>query len=205
MRVTFSFDPHCPFTWLTSRWLLRAAEEEDLEIEWSAISVAHLDRDRTDRPQWLIDAQESGRRAGRIARKLLDDGDVKAMLSFYDMYGTFAFREGRARTPDLACEAARAAGTDPAAVAAAHETGLDSAIENTTDMAVAAAGGGVGSPILQWNENGAAVAIWGPILGAVPDAGAAGDLWRGVRAVAGARGFCKLQRGATGDLDLAGS
>src|SRR5512132_2445121 len=48
VRLTYSFDPTCPWTWLTSRWLVRAAELEGHTITWRPLSLAHVHADETD-------------------------------------------------------------------------------------------------------------------------------------------------------------
>ncbi len=40
MKITFYFDPSCPFCWITSRWLLMVAEERELQITWKPFSLA---------------------------------------------------------------------------------------------------------------------------------------------------------------------
>ena len=69
-----------------------------------------------------------------------------------------------------------------------------------TDAALAAAGGGVGSPILEWaHEDGEGdVWIFGPILDEVPDDAEAVELWHGVQVLAAQERFKELKRGRTG-------
>jgi len=44
--ATFYFDPGCPWTWMTSRWLVAAAQERALDIRWRTFSLALLNEDR---------------------------------------------------------------------------------------------------------------------------------------------------------------
>ena len=39
MQVEFWFDPGCPFTWLTSRWLVHVAPQRDLDVDWQPLSL----------------------------------------------------------------------------------------------------------------------------------------------------------------------
>ena len=41
-NVTFWFDPSCPYTWRTSRWLLAVTGARDLTIDWRLMSLAIL-------------------------------------------------------------------------------------------------------------------------------------------------------------------
>jgi predicted DsbA family dithiol-disulfide isomerase len=40
--VTFFFDPLCPWTWVTSRWLVDVADRRGFPLEWRALSLALL-------------------------------------------------------------------------------------------------------------------------------------------------------------------
>src|SRR5690606_22202624 len=40
MNIQFYFDPSCPFSWITSRWLIRVATQRELVIDWRPFSLA---------------------------------------------------------------------------------------------------------------------------------------------------------------------
>src|SRR3712207_9286763 len=42
MRVDFWFHPGCPWTWVTSRWLVEVAPHRDLDIHWRSFSLTLL-------------------------------------------------------------------------------------------------------------------------------------------------------------------
>ena len=42
VRVDFWFHPGCPWTWVTSRWLLEVAPQRDLDIHWRSFSLTLL-------------------------------------------------------------------------------------------------------------------------------------------------------------------
>jgi hypothetical protein len=194
MQVTLHFDPTCPWTWMTSRWLVRAAELEDLEVGWAPFSLAHLGDDT------------HAREATRVVQHLLAIDDPKGIATFYEAYGDLAHRQGREQTPALVEEAARAAGLDDAAVASAADESLDDAIDIATDLAYASAGPDVGSPILHWTDDQAQdVWIFGPLVDHVPDAPCAAELWRGVRHLAVHDMFKELKRGRKHPPDVASS
>ncbi len=44
-RITFHFDPICPWAWLTSRWMMRLQELGEVEVEWRlfALGIVNLE------------------------------------------------------------------------------------------------------------------------------------------------------------------
>jgi hypothetical protein len=179
---------------MTSRWLLRAAELEDLAVRWAPFSLAHLGDDSHPREPL------------RVVQHLLAIDDPDGIAAFYDAYGDLAHRSRRAMTPALVAEAVRAAGLDDAAAAAADDASLDEAIADATDLAFNAAGPDVGSPVLHWmDDQGQDVWIFGPLFDTVPDAPCAAELWRGVRGLAVHPMFKELKRGRRTALDVASS
>src|SRR6266508_2353108 len=42
MAITFWFDPTCPFTWRTSRWVRDVAERRGEDVRWRFLSLAIL-------------------------------------------------------------------------------------------------------------------------------------------------------------------
>ena len=40
--IEFYFDPGCPWTWLTSRWLVDAADQRGIDVQWRSLSPNQL-------------------------------------------------------------------------------------------------------------------------------------------------------------------
>ena len=163
MEITCHVDPSCPWTWVTSRWLLRAAEIDELEVRWASFSLAHLHRGH-DSPMAATHA--AGAAALRVVQHLLDRDDQPAVGRYYAAFGQLVHREGQPPSPELAAEAARRAGLDDDAVASTGDGGLDAAVAAATEMPFAAAGPDIGSPVLHWQDDSggtpADVWIFGP-------------------------------------------
>ena len=65
-QVEFYLDPGCPWTWLTSRWLVDvAAQRGDLEIAWRPFSLALLNAGRPVPPQFDTAAMREKRSVSR--------------------------------------------------------------------------------------------------------------------------------------------
>ena len=204
MDVTFNFDPVCPWTWLTSRWLLEAAEAEGLQVRFAPLSLAHLDRDNDDVPDHHKELHELGRGLVRVVAHLEAAGDQAAIARLYDAYGDVVHRREAEATPELVQQALEAAELDPAARAAFDDESLDERIGERTDAVVAAAGGDVGSPILTWRSDDGEHAVFGPLVNEVPDAAATVELWRATRTLAELGPFAELKL-ARGELQLSAS
>src|SRR5256885_4067436 len=63
--VTFWFDPSCPYTWRTSRWLIAVTDARGMTVDWRLMSLAVLNEDKPVSPR-VRTVQEGGRRAGRV-------------------------------------------------------------------------------------------------------------------------------------------
>lgn len=49
--VDFWFDPSCPYTWLTSRWVVEAATVRPLDVRWHVMSLSVLNEGREVDPE----------------------------------------------------------------------------------------------------------------------------------------------------------
>ena len=169
--VDFWFDPACPWTWVTSRWLVVAAEERDFTITWRPYSLKIKNGDGV--PEQYRENVEQSHRALRVIARLAAEVGNDAVDAFYTERG-HRFFDGDGTFPDLA-EVLEAAGLDPAYAAAADDVAYDAAIQASMDHAHALAGDSNGSPILSIRGTGRG--FFGPLLTAVPDTKASTQLW----------------------------
>lgn len=187
--VTFFFEPVCPWTWRASRWLTTVADARNLDIEWRPFSLLVLN----DGPD-----EEHGEelavthRALRLVEHLHRGGRQPEIAAFYQAFGQRAHEEGFRVDDDLVAAAVRFADlTDDAA--ALDDAGLDAGVRAATEEAVAAAGPGVGSPVMLLA--GARRGLHGPVLKTVPDKPQALALWEAVEALAPIDDFFEIKRG----------
>lgn len=186
--VTFFFDPACPWTWVTSRWLVTAADQRDLTVTWRPYSLLVKNGDDVDaekRPRL-----EASLRALRVVAALDRDVDNAAAGRFYAERGHRTFTDGQ-ELPDLA-DTVVAAGLDAAHADAADDRTLDAVIEAAMDDAHRLAGSGSGSPILA--VEGRDRAYFGPVLTAVPDGDGPGRLWDHLQGLWSVPEFHELKR-----------
>ena len=193
MEATYFFDPSCPFTWRTSRWLIGVAPERDVSVRWRAFSLSMLNSGG-DIPDEYKPVRAASSRALRLVEALRAeqrDGDVGA---FYTELGSRTFEAGVRLSDDIAVAAAEAAGIENAKAIMDDES-WDRAVRESLDTAVGSAGPDIGSPVL-WIQD-APRAVHGPIIGV--DGRPAHDealaIWDAVVALARSGTFFELKRG----------
>jgi 2-hydroxychromene-2-carboxylate isomerase len=191
VQLTFSFDPNCPWTWLTSRWLVKVAALDGHTITWGSLSLPHVNAGN-DVPEEWRDFMEAGRQAHRIIETLVQAGEQEAVGAFYQAYGIRKHRNEEDASPALVRLAAEDAGLPDAVVAAAEDESLDAAVGKRTDAIVDAAGGDVGSPVLGF---GPGQVFFGPIIDEVPGDDAAVRLFRSLRVATAEPFFFEIKRG----------
>ena len=190
IAVTFSFDPGCPWTWRTSRWLVGVAPERDLRVEWRAFSLLLL-RDG-DVPEDRRERLESGHAALRLVEALQAEGRNDDAARFYTELGERVHDRGEALTATTVRAAADAAKVDELAAALDDER-WDAAVRRSHDAAFAAAGPDIGSPVLQ--VEGLERGLHGPILGEVPPPEQSLTIWDCVCRLIGCSAFYEMKRG----------
>jgi 2-hydroxychromene-2-carboxylate isomerase len=183
--VDFFFDPSCPWTWVTSRWLTEAAALRPIEIRWRPISL--LLKHGDDVSDEMRDEHEIGLHASRVAIAVGHAHDNDAVARFYSAFGTAKF--GDDGTPNLA-EVLASAGLQQDLARAASDEKHDTAIEANAVDAEKMAGEESGSPVLAVEDIGRGT--FGPVLGSTPTGAVAADLWDHVLALLALPQFYEL-------------
>jgi protein-disulfide isomerase-like protein with CxxC motif len=186
----FWFDPLCPWAWITSRWILNAAEVRDLEVRWHVMSLAELNSGRDDLPEQYREflAQAWGPVRVVVAAEQAHGPDVVGPL--YTALGTRFHVRGEGRDRDTIAKALVDAGLPPDLVDAADDDSHDEALRASHYAGMDRVGMDVGTPVIAVGG----VAFFGPVVTPAPKGEAAGRLWDGVLAVAGTEGFFELKR-----------
>lgn len=201
--VTFYFDPGCPWTWATSRWLVAVAEQRGLDITWRTFSLALLNKDNP-LPAFLDTPEMRARldlaaRALKVAQAAITSGDNEAVGRFYTEWGARFHEAAEEPTQSLLDEVAAAAGVADLPVADGGPD-LDEAIAESLEEALRLAGPDVGSPVL--HVEGADHGTFGPIVSPPPRGDQAGQLWDAVVALSRIDSFYEVKRGRAGPPDF---
>ncbi len=198
--VTFHFDPTCPWTWLTSRWMVVVADETGLEVRWRPYSLPLLHED-DELPEGAQARADVSTRANRVVAHLADADRDDDIAAFYTVLGTALHQDGVEPTPDLVDDSLRRAGLDDADRLAevADDPSLDPAVRETFERVIEQVGDSLGSPLLITSDGNT---VFGPVLSPVPQGAEAVAAWEAVRTLADLASFHELKRGRSRpDLD----
>ncbi len=177
-RVRFHLDPLCPWAWVTSRWLIRVAALEPVEVEWALFSLAEINGGDADV------AARQGAASGRALRLLAlarESGGQSAIGRLYTALGEARHGRGASLAADETLGAAlREAELDPALLAQADgEADRLWALVLADHAAAVERCGAFGVPTLIL-DGGAGPGMFGPIVSPVPDDAESVSLFRDV-------------------------
>ncbi|MFE1378017.1 DsbA family protein [Streptomyces sp. NPDC058740] len=192
------FDPSCPYTLLTSRWLREAARVRPLDLRWHLMSLTFLNEGLDEDPEG--DAEGYLLVPARIATAVLHEHGQRALVRFHE--ALWADRTKRwIGDPAVALAAA---GLPPGLAAAGAGSAYDKRLRASHTDALGLLGPRTGTPVVAVSDpaepDRPAVAFFGPVLSRVPRGEAAGLLWDGALLVAGTPGFHEL-KGTPADPD----
>lgn len=193
MSVDFYFDPVCPWTWLTARWLVEVAEERSIDVDWRSLSLSVLNAG-SDIPEEYRAPMDASAQLHRAIAAMRADGRVDLVGDVYTEFGRRHFHDQEPATVALAREALSTAGAS-AYESALDDASWDDAVAASTHEAISLAGPDVGSPIISLGEQG--VAFFGPIVSPPPTGDDALALFDQVVAFASIPGVFEVKRGRT--------
>ncbi|MFG2063454.1 disulfide bond formation protein DsbA [Micromonospora sp. NPDC048871] len=187
--VDFWFDPSCPYTWITSRWIIEAATVRPLDIRWRVMSLSVLNEHREVDPEGDTEGYLWGpvRVCAAVEQRYGQDG----LARFYTAYGTRVHGGGEwVEFGEVLSDAGFA--EDLAEVAGTHE--FDEVVRASHAEGIALVGDHVGTPVVAVEDaTGSRVAFFGPVISRIPRGEEAGRLFDGAVLVAGVSGFHELK------------
>lgn len=186
--VEFFFDPGCPFTWRTSRWLVEVADAGDASVTWRLMSLAVLNEGK-EIPEQFREKHREGARALRALAAAQREGGNDAVARLYTALGTRVHEHGGAHDDATITEAVAEAGLPESVAAAVDDESLDAAVRAEHDASQATVGDTAGSPIVALAGRG----FFGPVVVPVPKGDEALQLFEGVRLLAGVPAFSELK------------
>jgi hypothetical protein len=188
MSIDVWFDPACPFTWVTSRWVVRTAPSRSLEVRWRSFSLAILHEEEGP-------SEAAIRSLGhlRVVEAVREAGFEDEVGHLYTELGRRTHDQGD--TSFAVDDALAAAGLPLDCAGAEADDSLDERVRASMEEAFALVGEDVGVPVIAWGEDEARVGIFGPILTEVPDEETGTRIFDAVTALATVPVFSAVQRG----------
>ena len=178
--LDFFFDPGCPWTWRTSRWVLEVAPHRNVAVRWRAFSVDLKDGAPPTTAQGAL----------RMVEAVWADHGDEPIGRLYTEVGV-RFHEGEDTSLDAVAGALRAAGLDAGYLEAAHDDRWDAEVRWSMAEAIRVVGSDVGVPILVLDGE---AGLCGPVMEPAPTGPAAVALWDHVAGLARTPGFYELGR-----------
>jgi hypothetical protein len=199
--VDFWFDPVCPWTWLTSRWMLEVRKTRQLDITWHVMSLAVLNEGRLDQlpPQnrELMSHAWAPVRVLMAAQEALGSGVLEPL---YTALGTQYFLLDQPKTHATLQAALREAGLPQHLAEAGDKDALDPALRRSHEEGINLVGQEVGSPIIAIpvpDPGFGKTAFFGPVVNPTPTGEQAALLWDSVLGLASLPTFYEIKRTRT--------
>lgn len=200
MKLDFWFDPACPWTWITSRWMSEVAAERDVEVTWRPFSLGVknglLDGSDPDVPAEIVEGVRASHRSLRVIAAVqaaaLKDGDEAAVGPLYTELGRRIHHDDES-IDDLGA-VLEAAGLDATFAEAADDESWDDVITTSMDEGLGLVGDDVGVPILGFPSDDGQVGFFGPIFSPAPTGADALKVFDAVHAAVSVPGFFELKR-----------
>ncbi|MPZ52974.1 MAG: disulfide bond formation protein DsbA [Acidimicrobiia bacterium] len=191
--IDFHFDAICPYTWITSRWLVEAAGKEDIEIRWRPMSLAILNDQSADDGG----SHEFSRRVQRVMHHLHEQQRHDEAGVIYTAIGEKLFLEGVDATPNLIDSILEAVGHADL-IEVSLDNSLDDGVDGEHERAMGLVGKNVGTPTIVFEDGNA---IFGPVVNPAPKGDEAVRLLHLTRELVAMDTFFELKRTRIGDLD----
>jgi DSBA-like thioredoxin domain len=171
--IQFYFDPACPWTWITSRWVVEVAQARDLQITWQLFSLRFHNKTNRgyDRIREELDSQHP---AMRILAATKQHHGNAAVGKLYTSLGALIHYDDDEHLTRLP-EAIAAAGLPADMIEYGSDASWDTIIEESTLRANDIVGKDAGIPIVV--IDGATTTYFGPVLSPAPTGDEALKLW----------------------------
>ncbi|MEV7991327.1 DsbA family protein [Streptomyces sp. NPDC086077] len=204
--VDFWFDPVCPWTWLTSRWMLEVAKSRPVEVSWHVMSLSVLNENRLDElPERIRVLMGEAWAPVRVLTAASLSHGPEVLEPLYTALGTRYHVRQQPKDRATLEAALRDAGLPLDLADAGDGDRYDAELRASHRRGITLVGQDVGSPIIAvpGPEAGSEpVAFFGPVVNPAPKGEEAARLWDGVLAVASTPGFFEIKRTRTSSPDF---
>ena len=200
--VELFVDPVCPFAWMTSRWLLHAAEVRAITPHFSVMSLSVLNEGR-DLPADYRASLDDSWGPARLAIAIDRAEGNEALSRWYAAWGEQYHVGGDQSDRRAVAAAALTAAQLPESLLASYDPvagdEIDVALRASHDSAISRVGSDVGTPVISFGEG---AAYFGPVVSPAPKGEDAGALLDVLETMTSLEGFYELKRSRTGGVDF---
>lgn len=190
MTLTFWFDPTCPFTWRTSRWVRDVAARHGDTVQWRFLSLAVLNEGKEIPEQYRAGIAWSAK-----VHRVLAAADARygqeAVDRLYTAIGRQIHEQDGKPDATTLTDAVSEAGLPAELLAAANDASWDKAVRDSHDEAQNRVGTETGSPVMAIDDG---PAFFGPVVVPVPAAEDADRLFEALRLLSTVPQFSELKR-----------
>ena len=191
-EVEIWVDPLCPWAWITSRWLLHAAEVRDLDVHVRVMSLAVLNENKELSAEYA-DFMKKSWGPVRVLIAAEQRHGAKVVEQLYSAMGNHLHVQGNKDLTAVISSALSDVGLAQDLALAADSDDYDQALHASHHEGMDLVGDEVGTPVVRVGD----VAFFGPVVTPAPRGEEAGKLFDGVLAVASTPGFFELKRTRT--------
>lgn len=200
--VELFVDPVCPFAWMTSRWLLQAAQVREIRPTFSVMSLSVLNEGRDLDPGYRAMLDDSWGPA-RLAIAISAAEGNEAFARWYTAWGE-RYHVGGEQSDRRATAVAALADVDlPESLIEAYhpvaDDETDQALRASHEGAISRVGDDVGTPVISFGEG---TAYFGPVVSPAPKGEDAGRLLDALATLSEIDGFYELKRSRSGGIDF---
>ena len=195
--VTVWFDPACPFTWMTSRWVREVAALRPIDVTWRVMSsaIANEGGEIAESARAYV---ASAWRGARVAAAIAQQHDSAALGQFYTALGQRTHLTGQLIDEENIAKALAEVGLPPELAAVADDVAYDDVVRAAHAESQDAVGTTIGSPIVAIDGR----AFFGPIVTPTPHGDDALQLFEALRSLYAVPQFAELKRARNGPPDF---
>jgi hypothetical protein len=190
VSITLWFDPSCPFTWRTSRWVREVAARRGEEVTWRFMSLAILNEGK-DIPERFRQAHARSLGALRVLAAVDERYGQRAVDRLYTAIGGRVHDQEGELTHDVLAAALADADLPAELVRAADDVALDTLVSASHHAGQARVGTETGSPVTAVDDG---PGFFGPVISAPPAAEDADRLIEALRLLSSVPEFSELKR-----------
>jgi 2-hydroxychromene-2-carboxylate isomerase len=190
MTVTFWFDPSCPFTWRTGRWLRDAAAAHGDRVDWRLMSLSVLNSDKDVPDQYREPMRQSVLASRVLAETGLRHGN-EALDALYTALGQRLHEQGDTLNRDMVAAAVADAGLPADLLDAYDDEQRDETVRESHDEGQRRVGQEAGSPVVAFDDD---PGYFGPIVTDTPQGADSDRLYEALKLLSSVPQFAELKR-----------